>query len=150
MRHLKGFSLVELMIVVAIIGILAAIAIPEFLTMQLKAKRSEIPINIDGIKGAQLAYEAAFDSYLSAPYNPTASLNKSRRDFDYSGGIVGWTELGWQPDGQVRGSYAAARVGTTDFLVEGFSDVDDNNDEARYSANKLTNATLDALDTDVY
>ena len=55
MRQNKGFSLVELMIVVAIIGILAAIAIPNFVAMQSKSKRPEVPGNVDAIKTAELA-----------------------------------------------------------------------------------------------
>ncbi|RYZ36388.1 MAG: prepilin-type N-terminal cleavage/methylation domain-containing protein [Myxococcaceae bacterium] len=57
-RKKGGFTLIELMIVVAIIGILAAIAIPNFIRFQAKSKQSEAKTNLKAIFTAQKAYFA--------------------------------------------------------------------------------------------
>jgi len=57
-QNQKGFTLIELMIVVAIIGILAAIAIPNFLTYQAKSKQSEAKVGLGAIATSSIAYNA--------------------------------------------------------------------------------------------
>lgn len=61
----KGFTLIELMIVVAIIGILAAIAIPNFLNYQCKAKQTEAKTSLGNVRMAEEAYYAEYDTYSS-------------------------------------------------------------------------------------
>jgi type IV pilus assembly protein PilA len=139
MLNKKGFTLVELMIVVAIIGILAAIAIPNFVAMQYRAKRAEVPSNVDGIKTAQVGYDAAFDVYIEADWHPSASVGKT---------TAAWTAgsefdtLGWSPDGEVRGAYMVATLSSTDFKVEGQCDVDGDSDNSSYTATKTINAGM--------
>ena len=59
----KGFTLIELMIVVAIIGILAAIAIPNFLRFQAKSKQSEAKTNLGGIFTAETSYFSEHNNF---------------------------------------------------------------------------------------
>jgi type IV pilus assembly protein PilA len=62
----SGFTLVELMIVVAIIGILAAIAIPNFMKFQARAKRSEAKQNLKALFTAERSIFTEKDNYSSA------------------------------------------------------------------------------------
>lgn len=90
----KGFTLIELMVVIVIIGILAAIAIPKFMDATVKAKVAEIPTVIMTLEHAQLAYLAE-KAYLSASKDSLVmdtSINSSSKWFTYTlsgGGSAG-------------------------------------------------------------
>ncbi len=61
----KGFSLVELMVVVAIIGILATIAVPQVSKFMAKAKQSEAKSNLSSLYSAEKAFFAEYNGYAS-------------------------------------------------------------------------------------
>ncbi len=121
-------------------GVLSAIAIPNFVAMQLKAKRAEVPGNVDGIKTALLAYDAAYDEFIPAGSEAQARavVGKELRPWERS---PAWDKLGWRPDGDVRGAYWVVVV-PGDFEVHGICDVDGDGDVAEYVATMSTNATL--------
>ena len=59
----KGFTLIELMIVVVIIGILAALAIPRFMQATTKSKQSEAKQILKQIYTMQRAYRQEYNTY---------------------------------------------------------------------------------------
>jgi prepilin-type N-terminal cleavage/methylation domain-containing protein len=115
-RAREGFSLMELMIVVVITGILAAIAIPTFTGYVQKARTSEAVQFLGVIKLRQEAYRAEFGQYLThgtvtLPSNitwvggtPTSKSHEFPSDADFN-------TLGAKPDGAVRFSYGWAAGG---------------------------------------
>lgn len=82
MKNLKkedGFTLVELMVVVAIIGVLSAVAIPNFKKYQAKAKTSEAKLQLSSIYSAETAFMADADTYETClddmGYNPSGEID---------------------------------------------------------------------------
>ena len=72
-RNQKGFSLIEMMIVVALLGIVAGIAIPTYMGIQKKGKRTEYIANLEIIKLLEEKRHAEQGTYIAAAN--TATLN---------------------------------------------------------------------------
>ncbi|NGZ09080.1 MAG: prepilin-type N-terminal cleavage/methylation domain-containing protein [Nitrospira sp. LK70] len=70
LRKQEGFTLIELMIVVAIIGILAAIAIPNFLQYQMKSRQSEAKTNLMAIKTSEVSWQGERGCFLTVALAP--------------------------------------------------------------------------------
>jgi len=122
----KGFTLIELMIVVAIIGILAAIAIPNFLRFQLKSKTSESKVNLAAIRTAEESYLAEFGTYISAIPSPAANGMTIKQNF-VDTGLPGanFATIGWLPEGQVFFNYAVA-INVLAYTADSSADIDGN------------------------
>jgi len=88
MNQKKGFTLVELMVVVAIIALLSLIALPKYWRFHAKAKRAEVYLNLSSLHTAEKLYWAEHNKY--------------------SDKILGQDGIGWQPEGSANYTYGFA------------------------------------------
>ena len=100
----KGFTLIELMIVVAIIGILAAVAIPAYQDYTAKAQASEAFVLLDGLKSA-ISESVSQDPSATGCAIPTGSVT--------SGNTVASITAAWTaPNCDLTATYKATGVAT--------------------------------------
>lgn len=140
-RSRNGFTLIELMIVVALLGLLAAMAIPNFIRYQARSRRSEAFANLAGLSRAQIAYQAERESFVDSgnSYPDPTMYNDgvlSPQKMPWEGDAdAAYSALGWEPEGEVFYSYGAWTSATglgcgvceSCFTAAAYGDVDGNN-----------------------
>ncbi len=136
-RARSGFTMVELVVVVAIMGLLASMAIPGYQRLVIASKKSEQAVVIRNIEEAIFSYLNEHDqqfqyswgggswSFLS--FNPPPPFTSQKKAFVPT--AWGWNDFGYQPTGDLYYQYEAygsVTPGFSYFFIVSVGDLDDN------------------------
>ena len=122
-----GFTLIEVMLVAAITGVLAAAAVPNFLSFSDRAKAAEGKTNLAAIRVAEEAYWSEYGTYVATTIVPNSIPGSTPVNWNSD---AGFARIGWKPEGRVLFAY---RVSADDnglggelirFTAEAGSDID--------------------------
>ena len=124
-RRRRGYTLIEVMIVVLVIGLLATVALPLFQRYQLRAKSAEVRTNLAALHVVEESYFSENGVYVSAAPEPPAIPGSQPAAFNFAGSD--FVALGWRPESRVYFSYGVATNGNQSaYTADGGADLDGN------------------------
>jgi type IV pilus assembly protein PilE len=132
-RHQSGFTLMELMIVVAIIAILSAIAIPQYQAYITRSKLTEATSNLSSVRAAMEQYYQDNRAYVCPSATPTTPPSPAQPTMNYFQFVC---TLAPDANGIADQAYTLTANGNAATSVAGFS----------FSINNLNNKWSNAAD----
>lgn len=153
LRRKDGFTLIELMIVIAIVGILATVAVPSFVRYQNRARRAESFANLAGLGTSQKAYFAEFGRFVGAEMVPSTATGVDPGPVKRTSETVAaeFSTVGWYPEGNIyydydtnTGSYSGSCNCDSCFTSTAYGDVDGDGEIALIM---FTHPNVDATDS---
>ena len=153
LKNKKGFTLIELMIVVAIIGVLSVIAITNFLSFRMKVKTSEAKSNLGSIRTCEESYKAENEEYCPADASPTGHTTPGKDAQAWvDTGANQFATIGFAPNGNVYYVYAVSATAPPSSVLPTFTatatgDLDGDGKTVIYTATNTSDITQSGTGT---
>jgi prepilin-type N-terminal cleavage/methylation domain-containing protein len=127
MNKKNGFTLVELMVVVAIIALLSLVAVPRYWHFQAKAKRAEVYLNLSALHTAEKLYWADNGKYTNKILGEDSIDWRTDRQPNYTYGFAGVADVNYilgklGKDASILSGHA--NVGENSFTAAAVADID--------------------------